>query len=344
MISFKGVMLCNRPAQIQGSLQAEGSSGAGKPGFVSTVKPAEQIGLNPINKEYPVMEKDDPNNDVTYRHKKWLEEFQMQRDEMTEMLEIEVMEMEEAKKKFQQREAEKRAAIRAAKQTKDPEAIKNAFEGTRTKDDFPIMEESKEQEEEKPKASKIKAKPKWAMTEVEADDADEMEVDELLDFANNLDYDSYIDDMEVKEALNFIKKRVKELEAGMPEEDENVSEEEKEIRRLQWEEEKRKARDALDRARQKWADEGNEPFDDDLDDYDTASVMSTKEVLDGGLKQVHSIASVAKVMQKVSENPENTVPVKLAMDPPVVAITKTKEKNKGPDPSNLPYLHRHPAV
>ena len=48
-----------------------------------------------------------------------------------------------------------------------------------------------------PKASKGGAcKPKWAMTEGEADGAEDDEAADLVDFAASLDYDAYIDDLE----------------------------------------------------------------------------------------------------------------------------------------------------
>jgi hypothetical protein len=55
------------------------------------------------------------------------------------------------------------------------------------------------------------AKPKWAMTEKELEDEKEKEVDELLEFAYELDYEKYMDDYEVRQALAIIKDRVKEI-------------------------------------------------------------------------------------------------------------------------------------
>lgn len=341
MQSFKGVMLCNRPAQIQGSLQAKTGSNANivqKPSFVSTVLPNEQVGLNPIPQEYPEAPRKELENDVTFRHKKWLEEFQDRRDEMTNMLVDEELDRENKLKRFQEKQAEKRAAIRAVKNNNgDEDAIKRAFEGSATAEDLGshIVEEYKEQESE-PKSKAKSNKPKWAMTEEEAEDADDAEIDDLLDFANNLDYDSYIDDMEVKEALKFIHKRVQELESGMPpDEDLDLTEDEKESRRLQWEHDKRKAREVLERTRQKWIDQGNEPLDEDWGLDDTAA-MSARDLMDknGNLRQVHSTASVEKLMEKTS----------LRVEPPVVAVTNIRGEKKKDDPSNLPYLHRNPAV
>jgi hypothetical protein len=56
-------------------------------------------------------------------------------------------------------------------------------------------------------------KPAWARNAVEADDAVDDEVADLLDFTKNLDFDEYIDDMEVRDALQFVKARVDDAEA-----------------------------------------------------------------------------------------------------------------------------------
>lgn len=47
------------------------------------------------------------------------------------------------------------------------------------------------------KSSK-KAKPAWAMTEKQQDDDKEAEIDNLLEFAYELDYEKYMGDFEVR--------------------------------------------------------------------------------------------------------------------------------------------------
>jgi hypothetical protein len=54
-------------------------------------------------------------------------------------------------------------------------------------------------------------KPAWAQTEKQADDEKEAEIDELLEFAYELDYEKYMDDYEVRQALAIIKDRVGEV-------------------------------------------------------------------------------------------------------------------------------------
>jgi hypothetical protein len=48
----------------------------------------------------------------------------------------------------------------------------------------------------------------WAMTEKEQEDQKEKEVDDLLEFAYELDYEKYMEDFEVRQALAIIKDRV----------------------------------------------------------------------------------------------------------------------------------------
>ena len=61
------------------------------------------------------------------------------------------------------------------------------------------------------KGKKAPAKPAWAMTEKQQEENKEAEIDELLEFAYELDYEKYMDDYEVRQALAIIKDRVNEV-------------------------------------------------------------------------------------------------------------------------------------
>ena len=60
------------------------------------------------------------------------------------------------------------------------------------------------------KSSK-RQKPAWAVTEKQLEDEKEAEIDELIDFAYDLDYEKYLEDYEVRQALAIIKDRVTEI-------------------------------------------------------------------------------------------------------------------------------------
>lgn len=68
---------------------------------------------------------------------------------------------------------------------------------------------------EKPMPKKKKVgnagKPAWAMTEKMQEEEKEAEIDELLEFAYELDYEKYMEDSEVRMALAVIKERVGSL-------------------------------------------------------------------------------------------------------------------------------------
>ena len=57
----------------------------------------------------------------------------------------------------------------------------------------------------KPVSAKKGAKPLWAKTQDELVNEEEGEIDDLIDFAYDLDYEKYIEDLEVRQALALIK-------------------------------------------------------------------------------------------------------------------------------------------
>jgi flagellar motor protein MotB len=61
------------------------------------------------------------------------------------------------------------------------------------------------------KKKKGPQKPAWAQTETQLEEAKEAEIDDLLEFAYELDYEKYMEDYEVRQALAIIKDRVNEL-------------------------------------------------------------------------------------------------------------------------------------
>lgn len=60
------------------------------------------------------------------------------------------------------------------------------------------------------KSSK-KSKPAWAVTPKQMEDEKEAEIDDLIEFAYDLDYEKYMEDYEVRQALAIIKDRVQEI-------------------------------------------------------------------------------------------------------------------------------------
>jgi len=54
--------------------------------------------------------------------------------------------------------------------------------------------------------------PKWALTQNQLENNIEDEVDDLLEFTNNLDFEDFINDIEVKAALKVVKERVNDIQ------------------------------------------------------------------------------------------------------------------------------------
>jgi hypothetical protein len=61
------------------------------------------------------------------------------------------------------------------------------------------------------KASSKKSKPAWAMTEGQLEEEKEAEIDDLLEFAYELDYDKFMEDFEIRQVFSIIKDRVHEI-------------------------------------------------------------------------------------------------------------------------------------
>ena len=67
------------------------------------------------------------------------------------------------------------------------------------------------QNSKKVKSKKGKQRPAWAVTPKMEEENKELEVDNLIEFAYDLDYEKYMEDYEVRQALAIVKDRVQEI-------------------------------------------------------------------------------------------------------------------------------------
>merc|ERR1719181_234915 len=67
------------------------------------------------------------------------------------------------------------------------------------------------EERARKKEAKQKSKPLWAMTAQEKESFEEEEADALVNFAENLDFDKYMGDLEFRQALDAMKDRAGKL-------------------------------------------------------------------------------------------------------------------------------------
>jgi hypothetical protein len=168
-------------------------------------------------------------------HKRWLANFKREIEE-TKKMEADAMLNEEIKRlRIKKKAEETRKRIREENGQPDPvyeppekeptvplsPTVKKK-EARVTFRDTPIVHEDQpiEPEQLQPlaesevidkKVMNKKKLPAWARTEEENEELEQNEEDQLLSFMDNLDYDSYIDDLEFKNMLQTLKKRVSEL-------------------------------------------------------------------------------------------------------------------------------------
>jgi hypothetical protein len=340
---FKGVMLCSRPVAAPVVATAMDSTmGSDKAPFVSTVTPHEALGINPIAKKLPPRAKKNDMEDVTVRHKLFLAEFQEQRVELVQRMEETEKEAAERKERFQKREAERRARIREVREAGgDKEAMAKAL-GFQLTDELEVPAIAVAAAVAKPKkASSSKQKPKWSMTAEENEIAEEEDVDDLLEFTENLDFERYMDDLEVQEAMRFVQEKVKALEMSAPKEYEEGDEGEEgdTFATLADGDAERMLEKRGKKA--KGGGGGNDGNDDAASVAE--SVMSdasnlSKTVLanNKAMKSLHSEASVRAIVEKQKAS--------LAMAEPVESTVKAKGPNAMDIAQNLPYLNRSPHI
>jgi hypothetical protein len=221
--NYKGVMLCDRPSAVD--------AGHDKPApFTSAVVPPEQLGLNPCKKMtvYTNALKDKDTESALYKHKQYLSRLQkdIRAHKANEAAEIE--EGGERRKRFIERSAQLRDAIRCGLLGPDgeggeeePSAPAPVFEPPAeapAEPAAPTIPPIKNFDKAGPPkvAADLLQRPAWALNEEEAEEKDalqeEVDIDDLLDFVEGLDFEEYIDDFEVQQALEIMKSRVTRID------------------------------------------------------------------------------------------------------------------------------------
>ena len=203
-------------------------------------------------------------------------------------------------------------------------------------------------------------KPAWAYTEEgkekEEDDMEEEELQDLLDFTNNLDFEEFIEDLEVKHALEKLKKRVEELtprrrdrgrvllQKGMDGESLLQKAGSSSLRPL--------TKEALDELERQIGVESSK-----RQDHDARSVVSESSILSDtkSLRSVHSARSIAAIRKqiaakrkkcKLQDIREDEVDASVYNEP-VIVNTVDEEKCGGEgkfEAARLPYIRRNAAV
>nr|CCA14785.1 PREDICTED: hypothetical protein LOC100487240 [Albugo laibachii Nc14] len=301
--SLKGVMLCNRPYEnenrISTSMPSEKEKRPDRLAFVAGV-PAEPIGYNvPIHVESTHGIKRDKSHTALAKHRKWLFELQNERNRLGNLLEKEEEKRMRRKELFSQREAFNRHAIR------------NGVECC----------------SEIVKASREKMlRPMWALTEESANEKeewmDDTAAEELISFADDLDIDSFMDDVETKARVAQVDQQLAQVESLVRTETalENRVESDHSVVPL---------------TAANLAALPETVLDDDTESVAT-SILSEKSI-----RSVHSTRSIAALTRRVQAKIDEEY-----LAPRVITVDESDgaRMNIKSLPSNLPYIHRNPAI
>lgn len=193
--NFKGVMLCNRPVDDPSTKLT--TSDEPLP-FRSMVHAGhgEQLGLPPCKTYEQTVRKRGPSAALR-RHVRWLKELQDQMKDERDQVDQEDAQDAERKGKMKAAFDNHRAAVREMMQDRAKDWIDPARD--------PDKHQALCEERARKKEAKQKSKPLWAMTEKEKETFEEDEAADLVNFAENLDFDKYVGDLEFREALGALK-------------------------------------------------------------------------------------------------------------------------------------------
>lgn len=201
------------------------------------------------------------------------------------------------------------------------------------------------------------------------EDLEEKDADDLIQFAYELDYEKYMEDFEVKQALEAIRKRVKEINVSKEKKDDLIQEikndEEKENVKIKEAKELKdqespdgaksehkshqskaksiksiaeSARDeVLSEDKPGWnksvkANENPKSMEDKIASKIADQVLANAP----NLKGIHSKQSIKRILE--AEALQTITPTN-----PKIVVVKEKGTQQM-NPSNLPYLHRNEAV
>ena len=181
--NYKGVMLCNRPQQ--GPAQRPKVQA-----FVSRVDVKQPLGTNPPVQYRPPPQMKPP-KEILLRHRKWLAQVQAKKEETAQQVLNEALEQEERAKRLAEATSKQRKFLM---KHPSPDQVKKAFNTEPVK-----------------KLIETFDKPKWALTQEEAEEKEEREVDELLKYVNDLDLEKYMQDMEVQATMEVLQTRIATL-------------------------------------------------------------------------------------------------------------------------------------
>jgi hypothetical protein len=355
--NYKGVMLCNRP--FAGSQAA--AKAASKPATFACGRVPDAPGIG-VPAESRKKVKRPKKETVLTKHRRWLAELQKTKDKLEAKYVDDMVRKEQRKENFQSQEKIMRIMskdllhnnVEGAKDGKSAEPPSPGVEEKKVADASPVSDSKAIV----PPLSKKLNKPAWAMTEDKAaDEAEGKEEDVLLgtgdddegllDFANNLDFNAVIEDIEVKSLMKKLKEKINALEKDVKNEDDRELE-------LELGAKEREIMNAI-RARDMGEEGDEDPYSvDDVGDLAGLVLEEHSEI--GAVQSKASVTSLLhKAKEKIADIQSQTrggdakdsgSECVISGEPPIVVHEPSDGERVGGKNavSNLPYIRRNPAA
>jgi len=322
-------MLCNRPPEETSRLGGGGGADSALP-FRSMIaaNANEQPGLPPAKDARRPEQlgtgtvKTCGPSAALRRHCKWIKELQAQIREDQMSAERTEKDDETRKQRMQEAARKQRDLIRQIKHGREPGTV-NAFEIEAILDPKMAVRHAEigNSESASDKAEVAPPKPLWAMTEAEKDSFEEEQADDLIKFAEDLDYDKYVNDLEYRQEVQAVRDRAKKLQReqdafkdALVREFNGTEEDEDEMRSTSaggsvWHEDAGSR--AGDRRRQRVGPDGSQP------DWDSSTVFGEDAAVPEGrearlaagrlleanpqLRSIHSKGSVQRIVERAQQ-------------------------------------------
>ena len=350
---YKGVMLSTRPAGVAGNANGQ------KPPFIAAGHVETRAGYPPIQKVKNVGAlRRKKRNPAIKKHKKWLEELQLEKTKFLEEQEKLDERNEIRLQNFKDRSAFIRRRICNSVKGEESELTVEEAERLFSEPLWKLKQgEPSDEAVKRPSRPwhKSKSKPKatepaWKRTEAQNEEFEEEEVSELLSFAENLDFETYLNDLEVRELISNVKKRVailngkdvnfKSTTAATVAREQSSNEDG--VRPLVPKLNIGEGDDAADREEEEVEEDVEEGEDK------TERIVKESREMKDSFKKVHSKNSLRNVVKSVGD--ESKISLEAIPDPVIVIADshtgtgRSQQDKVKAHVETLPYLHRNPAV
>lgn len=217
MESYNGILLCKRPLPGTNVPQMNGLH---SPKMIET-KLNSKLDLNKsldrmywkpcggsteIPEKSKVVTRISKNDGALRRHKQWLKQMQEKKEEQIKLKEEEERLKEEKKQDFMSKQAKKRARARAQDPNIDNCSIGDEYNSHHNMNE-PLGDTI---------SGEKRSRPAWSLTEADADNVSKsmniQEEQELMNYVDDLDFESFYGDMELKVLMGQVKDRIRVLE------------------------------------------------------------------------------------------------------------------------------------